>query len=91
MREQRSEALRVYAGLLALTGATVASSFIGWGRLAAVAAALAVASTKGILIGWHYMHLKEEGPLIWGVALAAVATALVLVAGLAPDLAVARP
>jgi caa(3)-type oxidase subunit IV len=84
-------ALKVYTGvyiaLLVLTVATVGVSLLHVSRYAAVGIALAIASGKAALIGWHFMHLKSEKPLVWVTLLVGIVTVIILVIGVLPDLA----
>lgn len=84
-------ALKVYTGvyiaLLVLTVVTVGVSLLHVTRYAAVAIALAVASGKAALIGWYFMHLKSEKPLVWVTLLVGIAAVIILVIGVLPDLA----
>lgn len=81
--------LWVYLALAGLTGLTVASSFFPWARLVAVTLALAIASAKAVLIGFYYMHLREEGPLVYGIVLTGLTMVAILTFGILPDMAVA--
>ena len=87
MTLNRSNAVAVYAGLVALTGATLGASFVHPGRAGAVALAVLIASVKAWLIAWFYMHLKDEGAGIRWIAVGAVVLLLILIIGLAPDFA----
>ncbi len=77
----------VYVGLLCLTAATVSASWLHVSRYAAVSVALAMASVKAALIGWYFMHLKSERPLVWTVIGVGLLTVIILVVGVFPDLA----
>jgi len=56
--------LRVWIGLLALTGTTVSLAGMNLGRLA-VFSALIIAATKSGLVLLYFMHLKSEKLLIF--------------------------
>lgn len=77
----------VYIGLLFFTLLTVLASRMGAGRIFAILSALSIATVKSGLIALHYMHLKNEKPLIYGIALIGIVTASILAIGLFPDLA----
>jgi cytochrome c oxidase subunit 4 len=55
--------LLVYAGLLALTGLTVALAGVNLGRWIIISA-LGIASAKTILVGNTFMHLKFEDRIL---------------------------
>ena len=61
--------LLVFAGLLALLGATVAASFIELGNWA-LPVAMGVACTKAFLVAAFFMHLNKSTSLIRLVACA---------------------
>jgi cytochrome c oxidase subunit 4 len=57
----------VWIALLVFTVVTVAAARIdlgGWN----VPVALAIASTKAVLVGLFFMHLRFEGRWVWGFA-----------------------
>lgn len=83
---ERDLDLRIYLGLVVLTLATAASSLLHLGRLAAVGAALAVASVKAGLIGAHFMHLKDEGPVTHAIVLTGLTALIILTFGILPDM-----
>lgn len=82
--------LSVYLCLVALTLATAASALIDRGRIVAVTAALSIAAIKAALIAFYYMHLKEEGPLIYAIVLTGITAVLILAFGILPDMAIYR-
>lgn len=79
--------LSVYVSLVILTGLTVASFYIGLGRLFAITLALAIASVKAALIGLYFMHLRHESRLIHGIVLIGIAAVVLLAIGILPDVA----
>jgi caa(3)-type oxidase subunit IV len=80
---------QIYAVLITLTLASVgASLFLKAGRLAAIAVALSIAWLKAGLIGYHYMHLKSEKPVVWVVVFIALTAVVILAIGVLPDLAI---
>lgn len=54
---------QILAGLVLLTGVTVAVSYVDWGFLN-VPIALFVASSKATLVLLFFMHIKYEGMVI---------------------------
>mgnify|MGYP001157806354 FL=1 len=74
----------VFAALLALTGATVAVSYIDLG-LWNIAVALLIASAKASLVALFFMHLKHEGRLVWTFALVPVLFLILIIAGTLSD------
>lgn len=54
--------IRIWGALLVLTGATLLSSTLHLGKMG-IWIALTIASVKGGLVVFHFMHLKEEQPL----------------------------
>jgi cytochrome c oxidase subunit 4 len=67
----------VFVALLALTVITVTISSLHLGIVAAVAAALVIATTKGSLVASYFMHLISEKKLVY---LALILTAVLLLA-----------
>lgn len=58
----------IWLALLVLTGITWGISYLDLGLWNA-AAALAVASVKAALVALYFMHLRQEGRLVWAFAL----------------------
>lgn len=62
--------IAVFAALAVLTVATVSVSYMRLALIPAVAAALAIACTKGSLVAGFFMHLVSEKKIIfWILAL----------------------
>ena len=74
----------VWAGLVVLTGATVAVSYVDLG-LWNIAAALLIASAKASLVALFFMHLKFENRLVWAFALVPIAFLALIVGGTLSD------
>jgi cytochrome c oxidase subunit 4 len=55
---------RVYAALLGLLALSIALSSVHLGHLGNLAVALAIASAKGALIFWYFMHARQTGRII---------------------------
>ncbi|WP_404383767.1 cytochrome C oxidase subunit IV family protein [Caenispirillum salinarum] len=70
-RHERRLIFKVYGGLMALLGLTLAVAMVdlGWGN---VVANLSIAIAKTVLILWVFMHLREATPMLRLFALAAV-------------------
>lgn len=84
-------ATAVFVTLLVFTGLSVlASTEFQAGRAAAILIALGIAWFKAGLIGYHFMHLKQERTLVWIILLIAIVAVLALAIGVLPDLAVYR-
>lgn len=78
--------LPVYLCLVGLTLATAASAYWGGlGRIVAITLALSIAGMKAGLIGLYYMHLKDEGGLIYGIVAVGLLMLLILAFGILPD------
>lgn len=79
---QRTGAMRqlitTWGVLLLLTAATVAISRIHLGA-ANIWAALGIATTKASLVALFFMHVKEEGHLIWLSLLVALGTLAIFI------------
>ncbi|MCB1309204.1 MAG: cytochrome C oxidase subunit IV family protein [Leptospiraceae bacterium] len=64
--------LYVGLALMLLTALTVAASYVNWGEeigggfATNIIIALLIASAKAMLVMMYFMHMKYEGPLIWG-------------------------
>jgi caa(3)-type oxidase subunit IV len=83
--------LAVYLGLLALTGLTLAASHFGQeGRLLVVSIAVIIASMKAGLIGFYYMGLRHEKPIIYGMIAIGALAVLALFVGILPDMTFQR-
>jgi cytochrome c oxidase subunit 4 len=67
----------VFVALLALTLMTVTISYLRLGIIAAVVAALVIATMKGSLVASFFMHLISEKKLVY---LALILTTIVLLA-----------
>jgi cytochrome c oxidase subunit 4 len=76
--------LAVFAALLALTGATVAVSYLDLGIMN-VAVALLIASVKASLVALFFMHLKFENKLVWTFALVPVFFLVLIIGGTLSD------
>lgn len=74
----------VWGGLIVLTGATVAISYVDLGLLN-VAAALLIASVKASLVALFFMHLKSENRLVWTFALVPVLFLVLIIGGTLSD------
>ena len=75
-----------FVGLLALTGLTFGLSYVNTGSLH-IPIALAIASIKGFLVAYWFMHLNEQrgvNAIFFGVALMFI---VILIAGVAGDVA----
>jgi cytochrome c oxidase subunit 4 len=59
--------VQVFVGLLVLTVATVVVAEFHLSPLWAVAVALAIATTKGSMVGAFFMHLKWERRIIFAL------------------------
>jgi caa(3)-type oxidase subunit IV len=89
--QQIRQASWVFGALIALTAITVtAATHAPGARLAVIGIALGIAWLKAGLIGYHFMHLKDERPLVWAVLFIAILAVLALAIGVIPDLAL-RP
>lgn len=67
--------LKVWALLVALTALLALLSRLG--PAPALIGLLTITPLKAWLVLWHFMHLKEEGPLLRTVLLVALATLLI--------------
>lgn len=74
----------VWAGLLVLTGATVAVSYFDLGLLNVVVALL-IASAKASLVALFFMHLKFESRMVWTFALVPIFFLALIVGGTLSD------
>ena len=48
---------------------------------------MVLAITKAFLVGWYFMHLKFEGRWVYLLLVPACLMAIIVVTGLAPDMA----
>ena len=74
----------VWSGLVVLTVATVAVSYVDLGLLN-VAVALLIASAKASLVALFFMHLKFEDKLVWTFALVPVFFLALIIGGTLSD------
>ena len=74
----------VWIVLLALTGATVAVSYLDLGVFNVVVA-LIIASAKASLVALFFMHLKSENRLVWAFALVPLVFLALIVGGTLSD------
>jgi cytochrome c oxidase subunit 4 len=74
----------VWSGLVVLTVATVAVSYVDLGLLN-VAVALLIASAKAALVALFFMHLRFEGKLVWTFALVPVFFLALIIGGTLSD------
>jgi caa(3)-type oxidase subunit IV len=86
MDQELSLYTKVYAGLLVLTLLSVGFFNLHLAREMAIAAALGIASVKGFLIAWHFMHLKNDRPLILGIVVTGIVAVAILAFGEFADL-----
>ena len=77
----------VFVWLVVFTALELYAVNLGLPRHTMVAALLATAAGKAILIALYFMHLKSEGLLVWLLPLIPLFFAVFLVCGLFPDIA----
>ncbi len=89
--ESHTPYLRVFGALLVFTLLEYGyASFFHLGFLPLVAGLLAMAFIKAAMVGWYFMHLKFEGRWIYLMLIPVCLLAMVIVAGLVPDIAFPR-
>jgi cytochrome c oxidase subunit 4 len=90
--ESHAPYMKVFWSLLVLTVLEYAYARflpqLSFGSL--VAGLMVLAFTKAFLVGWFFMHLKFEGRWVYMMLVPACLLALILVTGLAPDMAYHR-
>ena len=64
--------LAVFAALAVLTVVTVGASYLHLALKAAIVLALIIASVKGALVAFFFMHLRAEKKIVWLVLVFAV-------------------
>ena len=74
----------VWGALILLTAATVAVSYVYLGMMNVVVA-LGIASAKASLVALFFMHLRDEGRLVWGFALTPIFFLVLIIAGTLSD------
>ena len=82
--------ISTWAALVALLAATIVVSFLPIGAWRQVGS-LAIAIAKAGLIGWLFMDLKRESPLVRLAAMAAIVLLLVMTAMLGADIGLRPP
>ena len=78
--------LTVFAGLMILTGLTVALSYSGLTHGTRTFLALSIALSKAGLVALIFMHLKFEKRILAIFAVAPVLLAIVFILAIAPDI-----
>jgi cytochrome c oxidase subunit 4 len=68
----------VWATLVALTGVLVAANHYAPGN-PGIVAVIVVTPTKAALVGWYFMHLREEGWAVRFMLLSAMAVVVVFI------------
>ncbi|HSM94157.1 MAG TPA: cytochrome C oxidase subunit IV family protein [Anaeromyxobacteraceae bacterium] len=68
----------VWATLLALTGVLVAANHYAPGN-PGIVAVMVITPVKAALVGWHFMHLREEGRAVRIMLFAAMAVVVVFI------------
>jgi cytochrome c oxidase subunit IV len=88
--ESHAPYMKVFWTLLVLTVLEYAYARFLEGKItfaALVAGLMVLALTKAFLVGWFFMHLKFEGRWIYMMLVPVCFLAVVVVTGLAPDMA----
>ncbi len=81
---QERHYLIIWLWLVALVGVSVAAASI-LPKLQAMALIFSIAIVKALLVARNYMHLKNEKPIYYALALVPLAFVLILLFGLFPD------
>lgn len=76
--------LIIWYWLMALVIASVAASLI-LPKTQALTLIFAIAIVKSLLVARNYMHLKNEKPIIYAIALVPLAFIIIFLLGLIPD------
>ena len=88
--ESHAPYMKVFWSLLVLTVLEYAYARFLEGRISfayLVAGLMVLAITKAFLVGWFFMHLKFEGRWIYMMLVPVCLLAVIVVTGLAPDMA----
>lgn len=83
--EAGAHLVKVWAALVVLTGLLAGLSRLG--PAAALAGLLAITPAKAWLVLRHFMHLREEGPLLRGIVMVALGSLVIYFALLFADAA----
>lgn len=84
----------VFGALMLGTLLTVVAAmdmFHGLGRVTNIVIALIIACVKASLVGYIFMHLREEDRVFYGIALFPIVLFLVMVFLLLPDVGLTEP
>ena len=76
--------LIIWLWLVALVGISVAAASV-LPKVQALALIFSVAVVKTLLVARNYMHLKNEKPIYYAIALVPLAFVIILLFGLVPD------
>ena len=76
--------LIIWFWLIALVGISVAAASV-LPKFQAMALIFSSAIVKAFLVARHYMHLKNEKPIYYAIALVPLAFVIILLFGLVPD------
>lgn len=83
--EQNTPYVAVWAGLIAAVLLSMGFAHLGNPRLATLLI-FAVAFAKAGMVGYYFMHLKEEPRLIWVVLASGFVVVALVLFGLIPDI-----
>ena len=76
--------LIIWLWLLVLVGISVAAASV-LPKVQALALVFSIAIVKAVLVARHYMHLKNENPIYYAMALVPLAFIILFLFGLVPD------
>jgi len=86
--ESHAPYMKVFWALLVFTILEyLYARFLPLGFAPLVAGLMVMAITKAFLVGWYFMHLKFEGRWVYMLLIPACLLAMIVVAGLTPDIA----
>ena len=86
--ESHAPYMKVFWALLVLTVLEYAyARFLPLAFVPLVAGLMVLAIIKAFLVGWYFMHLKFEGRWIYMMLVPVCLLAMIVVAGLTPDIA----
>ena len=76
--------LIIWLWLVVLVGVSVAASSV-LPKIQALALIMSIAIVKAVLVARNYMHLKNEKPIYYAMALVPLAFVIIFLFGLFPD------
>lgn len=76
----------VWLWLTGLVALTLVAAAAGLSMMATIVVVFSLSLVKAALVGWNYMHLRDEGALIWSLVLVPLVLAIGMTITFVPDI-----